>query len=165
MIYRICHCVTTGSTVGGPLLARRADKRVHAHARTCAPSGGNCGRFFGPQVCFKKMRSVFARQIGLSAETSSAAHTCARVSTYTDVWAKNGLVRATAERKSERGVARKWFDETKRWSAQLQIRFSAKWQLCHGHGHISFWITIIKMAPATYVLLMNSHLSIFFFVL
>jgi len=40
-----------------------------------------------------------------------------------------------------------------------QIRFSTKWQLCCPWGTVR--IAIIKMAPATYALLMDPHLSIF----
>lgn len=93
------------------------------------------------------------------AETSSAyGHVCASA----DVWTKNGLVWSTAERKSKRESHRKRFDETKSLKRSNYKFVSQQSGSCaNGRGHISFWITIIKMVPVTYVLLIDSHLLLF----
>lgn len=69
---------------------------------------------------------------------------------------------STAERKSKRESHRKRFDETKRLKRSDYKFVSQQSGSCaNGRGHISLWITIIKMVPATYVLLIDSHLSFF----
>lgn len=138
MIYRICHCVTTQCGRRAVVSATRRQKNAHAHTRTCAPSGGNCGRFFGPQVCFKKMRSLFARQIGLSAETSFAAHTyaygCGRMS---QKWARSSYSR-TKERGGE-GRMKPGSDSMRQKDGAHSYKFVSQQSgsCAHGHGHIS----------------------------
>jgi hypothetical protein len=68
-------------------------------------------------------------------------------------------VAAERERASEREPGRDSMRQKGGERSASQIRFSTKWQLCCPWGTVR--IAIIKMAPATYALLMDPHLSIF----
>lgn len=138
MIYRICHCVTAQCGRREPLLARRADKRMRTHTRApvhhqaeIADASSDlkyvlkrCDPFLhAKSVCPQKRPSPRTRM-------RAHAHMRARLRTYEPKMGSFGLQQNERTRGRGQRRARKWFDETKRWSAQLQIRFSAKWQMC-----------------------------------
>lgn len=155
MIYRICHCVTTrcGKRVVINTTHRQKNARtpVHHQAEIADASSvlkyvfKRCDPFLRPKSVCRNVLRVRTR-----------------VCTSADVWTKNGLVRSTAERKSKRESHRKRFDETKSLKRSNYKFVSQQSGSCaNGRGHISFWITIIKMVPVTYILLIDSHLLLF----
>lgn len=159
MIYRICYCVDhaarlnrkgegRGGERGELLLTRRTDKRMHVgRARGGAPvhhQAEIAGLFFVRSSMFLKDAirfcdpNRFARRetsFGARRRATRVCHADTRTHTRARKTTSFGL---KAERKSETESQEENSDETKRWSAaELQIRFSAKWQLCHGHGCVS----------------------------
>lgn len=144
----------------GPLLTRRTDKRMHAHVCTCAPSGGNCGCFFGIlKYVFKRCDPFLRTQIGLSAETSSAfyGHMCARVRKLVDQkWARSVYSR-TKEQAGEPQEEIRW--DKKVGTLGLQIRFSAKWQLCQR----SYQLLNHNNTRDVYIILIDSLFVYLFF--
>lgn len=124
MIYRICHCVTTqcGKRVVINTMYRQKNARTRVHLCTIRRK---LRMLLRPSSMFLKDAIRFCASNRFVRRNVLRART--RVRASADVWTKNGLVRFTAERKSEQESHRKRDSmKQKGWSVSATNSFLSK---------------------------------------